>query len=308
MGDKKSRMRKWYDFYIDNLWLGIFVPALSSAWLVLLQFFGSQWSFVDERGVWNTPGKIITVLFVFLHIVFSVVKSFADKKNKTTGEREQIMTEQEKQKSIQGQRVYRTLLEELNGASQAKLAYLEKNISKSNEETFDFVQASTSKEHIRELLNRIQSMVSEISDLEKSKIGLSVIILRNSKSWDWLEDINIDDDLSIDELIDNQNTAARHIIDKKAQCIFWPDKRRGIEAQQFIASEYDKEHGSMGSIYCKDISIEETRAILTITTYGGQICDQDDSHKKTIFSRTIMPKFETQLKIEISLLQMAHVI
>jgi len=69
----------------------------------------------------------------------------------------------------------------------------------------------------------------------------------------------------------------------------------------------DAQYDGVGSIICRDISIghdseKHVRAILSITTYGQQICAAGDVESINKVRTVILPQFEARLKLELSLL------
>ena len=292
--NKPSTIRKIYEFSMKEWWLSSLLFTMSSIWFILLQFFGSQWALIDINGILSSSGKKWTWTFIIINVLGSVLRTVADRKDT--------------KKKSSGQYILQQLISKLNNAKSTKLDRYKKGIFTDNAE-FDFESIVSPQAQIHTLLENIRSIVSGLSGTEDSKIGLS-ILHHDGVKWDWLDKINIDNDLNIDVLLENSNSTIRHIIDGKKQCIFWPDKQAGKESNMFIPSQTDEQYGLLGSIYCKDISIKDSngdaviKAILSITTYGNQICKQNDESEKSRFVADIMPEFELRLKVELCLLKM----
>jgi len=83
-----------------------------------------------------------------------------------------------------------------------------------------------------------------------------------------------------------------------------------MDKNEYVFSQCDEQYNNIGSIYCKDISIKDKegnaviKAILSVTTYGNQICGQEDKSGISRFVADIMPEFELRLKVELCLLYM----
>jgi len=294
MAYTESLQRRAYDFSVSKWWVSSLFLTMASIWFILLQFFGRNWGLVDNTGVLSRSGKIFTCIFIFINIAASVLKTLGDR----------IDTD----KKSRGQYILTNLISNLNGAKLTKLDRYTKALLKNSTE-FDFEDTVSPKEQIHVLLESIRNMVSCVSDTEESKIGLSILFY-NGNDWTWLDKINIENDLDIEELVNNTNSSIRHIIDGKKQLIFWPDKRVGKEKNEYISGQCDELYNNLGSIYCKDIGIKDEKgndiitAILSVTTYGNQICGQENEIDKSRFVADIMPEFELQLQVELCLLYM----
>jgi hypothetical protein len=291
---RASLKRRLHDFSVNKWWFSSFLFTLSSIWFILLQFFGKQWSFIDEKGVLSQSGVYLTWVFIVVNVVCSILKTLADKKDA--------------EKKSSGHYILRHLVSNLKIAKLAKFDRYNKGILE-DAAVFDFERIVSPKEQIHTLLESIRSMISSFSDTEESKIGLS-ILLYNDDKWSWLDKINIDDDLDIDSIKNDPNSTARHIIDDEELYIFWPDKQEGVRHHKYVPSPRDEQYNNLGSIYCKDISINDysgkdvIKVILTVTTYGNLICDPDDESIKSRFVGDIMPEFELRLRVELCLLKM----
>jgi hypothetical protein len=289
-----SIIRKIYDFSVNKWWFSSFLFTISSIWFILLQFFGKQWSFIDEKGVLSQSAIFWTWVLIVVNVVCSVLKTLADKKDT--------------EKKSSGQYILKKLLSNLYNAKLTKLNRYNKGVLEDAAE-FDFGGIVSPREQIHTLMESIRNMVSGLSDTEESKIGLGILFYEDNK-WNWLDKINIDNDLDIDGIINNHNSTASHIIDDKKLFIFWPDKRVGEKNHEYVPSPCDVQYNNIGSIYCKNISINDDdgkniiKAILCITTYGNQICSQNDESAKSRFVADIMPEFELRLKVELCLLNM----
>ncbi|MCL1812609.1 MAG: hypothetical protein FWG29_03715 [Treponema sp.] len=290
-----SIKRKLYDISINNWWLPSFFFTISSIWFIILQFFGKQWSLIDEKGVINQNGKILTWFFILINVVCSILKTLADKKDM--------------KKKSDGHFILKQLLSKLNNTNSTKLERYTKAVLGNWHTENGFEKFVSPREQIHTLLESVRSVINELSDTEDSNIALSILYYDVNK-WIWLDKININNGLGIEKLINESNSTVSNIIKNKKQYIFWPDKREGMKYNEYIPGPSDEEYGNLGSIYCRDISIKNAngesiiKSVLSISTYGNFICNQNNDIEKSRFVADIMPEFELRLKVELCLLHM----
>jgi len=92
---------------------------------------------------------------------------------------------------------------------------------------------------IEVILGIIQSFIDKITGMGKNNIGISLIIKTNFNSqilhenWELLSSLNVEHDLSINDLLSDQNSTIRHLIDERRPYIFWPDKYDGYKRQEY---------------------------------------------------------------------------
>ena len=131
--------------------------------------------------------------------------------------------------------------------------------------------------------------------------------------WNWLYTINVAHDITLDKLLGDPNSSARHVIDGSSNCIFYPDKRVGDRAKQYVPGLLDEQFDGIGSIICRDISLARDsrkymQAVFSVTTYGQQICTEGDTEAISKIKSLILPCFETRLRLELSLLYVKDVL
>ena len=164
------------------------------------------------------------------------------------------------------------------------------------------------------VLENLQIVLSQISNIYRRDIGLSLIYKTdNNPLWQWLFAVNIPPDYELDlkELISNPQTTARQIIDGKTNLIFFPDKRIGVQRHQYITGKRDLLNGGVGSILCKNITLETNeksiQAILSISTYGLQLCDTNDYDMVQQITSIVLPAFEQRIQLELASLYIKKV-
>ena len=79
-----------------------------------------------------------------------------------------------------------------------------------------------------------------------------------------------------------------------------------MKSPQYVPGLKDRSFGTIGSVLCCDLSIGKpdrcVHAVLSITTYGKQLCDKDDARASHKIENFIVPTFEKRLKTELALL------
>jgi hypothetical protein len=170
-----------------------------------------------------------------------------------------------------------------------------------------FVEITKSKEQVVSLMDELNICLHKITGIRRENIGISIIYKYDcDKKWDWYYKINISGGLTIKDILENNNSTARQIIDGKTNLVFYTDKTIGINDGKYVPDIKDKSLNNSGSILSKDISIitdnsSSIRAILSITTYGEMICNESDELTKKNLLDYVLPSFETRLKIELCL-------
>jgi len=157
------------------------------------------------------------------------------------------------------------------------------------------------------IFKNIQFSLAQISGIHPDDIGLSIIYTTDrGKDWQWVHTKNIENDLPLEVLVNNKLTTVKNIIDSNVDLLFFPDKRIAITKKKYFSSKRDQPYNSVGSILCKDINIIDQkqllplRAILSISTYGKQLCEYDDLDSIRKIQYLILPTFEQRLKLELA--------
>lgn len=302
MGDK-SIARKIYNYFIQHWFITALILILPTYYLILAETVGKNIGLVAQNNNLTTLGMGIFWPIFIVSLSFALVKSYIDKYN-------------EKIKN-NGQYILQKMLSSVNSIVSIKqqrfCEYVAEHHGKNNLDPFS--QITQPKRQIRSILENIQICLSEIFDIKREDIGLSIIYKFDTPSnsnWRYLHTMNISNDLNLNELISNPNTTARQIMDGKNQSLFFPDKRIGVNETKFVPGLKDKPHNNVGSIICRDISVDHEEifvsAVLSITTYGQQICEAKDIYSRYRVENILLPPFETRLRLELSLLYIKNLI
>ncbi len=288
-------------FFIQRWIISTLILTLSSHWLIFIKYAGDKVGMADSTGKLTTLGFLITTVFFLSSLLFALLKTAADKYN-------------EKAKT-RGGFILQRLLESINFVTKKKmqrfLKYVDDNFS--NLDIHPFGEITKPREQINSLLENIQVTLSQIFGLDRDKISVSVLYQSpESDEWEVLDSININNELDIDELINNPNTTLRQVIDRKSNSIFLPDKRVAHTRKQYVYAPLDEQFENIGSIFCSDISVgsdkKRMNAIISISTYGKQLCletDKDAIHK---IQNIIIPTFESRLRLELALFYIKEIL
>ena len=276
--------RRIYNYFIRHWIISSLLMTVPAYWFIFIESQGKNIGLIDNQGAFtNLALTIFWVLFA-LSFVYSFLKSASDK------------YDEDGKKS--GQIVLGKMLEGINTAKQRKLRrynnYIEDNFG--NKSVSAFTEIEDPADQIASILENIQISLSEIFGIRRDDIGLSIIYRYNfDEEWGWLCTINIENDLRLDGLINNENTSARQIIDGKESHIFFPDKNIGFENRKYVQGKKDKSYNGVGSIICRDISIRNShvfvQAVLSITTYGQQLCETSDNEAIMKIEQVLLPCF-----------------
>jgi len=220
MANKAKWYRRFYDFFVRKWFITSIFFSLSSLWFLLLQFWGRNLSLVNAEGKLTSEASGISLVLIIINVLFSIIKTYSDKRNED-GKRK-------------GHTILSKVLDELCAEKKIKLSRYINGITSYAAET-DKITIIDPGTQISEILGTIQSLIDKITGMGKNNIGISLIIKTNSTSqvlhenWECLSSLNIDDDLSINDLLLDQNSTVRHLIDEEKPCIFWPDKYDGYK-------------------------------------------------------------------------------
>ena len=199
------------------------------------------------------------------------------------------------------------MLEGVNAVTSKKLESYRRFIEDRREDSPPLDLAINPAAQVDSLLENIQLVLARIFDIERHRFGLSILYTHASRpDWSRLASMNVADDMDVSVLIGNPSTTARQIIDGKERSIFFPDKRTAVQQNQYVPDLRDKSFNTIGSVFCSDVSIGKTerhvQAVLSVTTYGKQLCAEDDYEAIDRIKNMIMQPFEEFLKTELALL------
>ncbi len=298
---RETLPRAIYDYFIKHWFAAALLLTLSSYWFVILRIVGKDWDLINTDGSLTLFANIITWPLFGLSVIFAILKTKADQYNE--------------QAKNNGQYVLEHIMQGVNAAKSAKLRrfcqYIEANHTSGD--LYAFRDITQPRVQIEKLLENLQITLSEIFGISRDDIGLSIIYrFDKSVEWRWLYAMNTTDDLDLGTLVNNNETSVRQVIDDKLHSVFYPDKRIGIVEHKYLPGAKDRHFNNVGSVLCRDLSIwqekRNIRAILSITTYGKQLCEDGDRDSLNKIENLIVSAFTTRLQLELSLLYIKEVL
>jgi hypothetical protein len=296
---KKRLLRRLYDYFVEHWVISSLISTVPIFLFLFVQIFGNNVGIINQGTLTPSASLILYPIF-FVSAVFSWLMAVADRYD-------------EKAKK-DGQFIYSLLLDCVNNIKETKLRRFTNyiNANKTRRGINPFFEITQPRDQLESVLENIRIALSKMADITRDNIGLSIMYKTDENaSWKWLHRINIGNDLSLDNLINNPSSAVRQIIDKKTGLIFFPDKRVGLEHNAYILGDKDKASNNIGSIICKDISVNTDnciQAILCITSYGCQLCDSKDFETREKIIQVLLPVFERRIQLEVALLYIKEVI
>lgn len=267
-----------------------------SAWFTFVQVFGRSFDLVFADGTVRIRTIAISILMLVAYIPVIIVKSIKDKN---------------KAESLDNnQKLFDRILSSTNEICYKKYERFSKYISDNYNSKIvkPFFEITQPKTQIDLIIEGMKKCFAGILGLDEKQIGISLItnIDVDSKHWSWFSRIKSDGGLKLSELTTNVSTSTYQIISGAESIIFYPDKKVAISLNKYYPDSIDKINGSIGSILCKRLEVGEegktyVQAILSITTYGKQMCSQNDENSKRTILNELLPPFEERIKLELSL-------
>lgn len=262
------------------------VVTVPTWFFAVLQFKGQALGLLTPEGALTSlANKCFWGSFAF-SCVYATFKSRAD------------FTDRLRKKS--GQDVLQTLLECTNNITIVNLNSCLEWIKKHPSGVTHICDVCQPHIQLKHMLDEVEIALSSLFGLPRGDIGLSILFLDSRDQWEFFCAKSIDNDLDIDSIIKKPNSTINYLITTCAHSVFFPDKRIGISENRYIPGARDRENDNVGSIICRDISVHSHKAILSITTYGKQLCDQDDIETKSKIETAIIPPFEVRIKLALA--------
>ncbi len=294
-----SLLRKIYNYFIEHWVISAFISTAPAFVFTFTEFFGVNFGLKDINGALTLRALIILWPLFIVSLLFSFAMALADKYDEFAKQN--------------GQYVLSRTIQSLDEIKHKKLKrftrYIEQNHGKTGLTPFRDITQPTFQ--LESILENLQYTMSDIFGIRHNDIGIS-LMYRTDKdsSWRWLYTSNIESDLSIEEIINDPHTTARQIIDGKTSSLFFPSKRTAVVAGQYVSSSKDAANRMIGSIICRDIGIGTPRyvnAVLSMSTYGKQICLENDEDAIFKIEELLLPSFERRIQLELALLYIKDV-
>jgi len=297
---KKSFYRRLYDWFIEHWFISACLSSGSAAVFLFVEVLGET-SKITVNGVLQPVlfwiAVVIFIISTAYNFLFAAVTNYDNKLKEN------------------GQSILNRIIESVDAIKDTKLrrftAYITENHGKKIPTPFfDITQPV---DQIESILENLQDTLADIFGLQRNEISLSVIYHtdQNPSKWQWLYTFNMANDWELETLINNSSSTIRQIIDGKTSSLFFPNKATAIKLGKYLPGPKDESHNYSGSILCRDISIDSKKcvqAILNISTFGRQLCAENDIDTKQKIENLLLPSFERRIKLELALLYIKNVI
>jgi hypothetical protein len=286
-------VRRAYDFLTEHWVLSALILSIPSELYAVFQIAGTGIGLVGANGRMTGWGHAIFWPALVLSFGVLLYKTRADKYDDRSKSNAQF--------------VLQRVLDSVNAATAKKLArfteYIERH--RADEALSPFLEITQPKAQIENIIENIQVALGEIAGIPRSDIGVGLLFRLGGNEWSWLHSVNTEHDLPLETLLKDSRTSIRQIIDGHAFTLFFADKRDGAGQGKYLPGPRDAASNGIGSILCRDISLgprDCLQAILSVTTYGNQLCDVHSAGTQHAIETLVMPSFESRLRLELSLL------
>lgn len=292
-----SFLRKLYDFFNKHWLVSALIASMSGAWFSIVKFIKPPF-IVDAADNLTLLGHWVTWPVFGVSVFFIVMKSYGDRRNELL--------------KTSGYVVSSTLLQCVNSVTKYKLdrfyEFIRQNYS--NQEALPFKEITQPKKQIRSILEYIQVALSEIFGIDRDDITLCVLY-KDSENADWafLERINVSSSLGVRELTTNRRSTFYRLMHSEGGSVFYPSKVDAINRSEYLPSPKDSVYNNIGSVFVCDISMKNDSgkddvfsAVLCVSTFGKQLCDEKDDDAITKIKTKIIPVFESRIRLEMALL------
>jgi hypothetical protein len=289
-----SILRKTYDYFIKHWVLSALISTAPAFIFTFTEFFGKDFGLIDQNGAFTHIAKIILWPSFVISLIFSFVMALADKRDEYAKQNGQIILS----------RIIQSLDEIKHKKLKRFIRYIDQNHNKANLSPFNDITQPISQ--LESILENFQYTLAEIFGIRHNDIGISLMYHTNKdRTWKWLYTTNIEGDLSLNEITENPISTAHDIITGQTSSIFYPSKKSAASQGKYVPSSKDHAHRMIGSIICRDISIstnEYVKAIFSVSTYGKQICLENDEDAIFKVEQVLLPSFERRIQLELALL------
>lgn len=287
-------LRNTYEWLNLHWRFSAFLSTIPGLWFIFIELLAQNIVlFRDEDGKLTQFGISLSIAIFVVFAVYSFLKAFGDNYIVYT--------------RLEGQKVLGTLFQALSV-----------NVIRKYGEYQDYIERATRKRRnplrrvekpqsqITNLAFSIQSSFSRLFDIPEDQISVSIAIKSpGTGHWEWFRRINADNDSSLEELLANPTSSFFQIVNHIKSYVFYPRKVDGENAREYFPSPLDQQYDLIGSIICRDVSVESRNrcleGVLSVSTYGVEICDPDDEETIQKINTLVLPGFENLLRLELAI-------
>ncbi len=289
-----SIFRKLYDYFIKHWILSALVSTAPTFIFTFTEIFGTNFGLKDKFGALTNLAQLILWPSFVISFVFSFVMALADKRDEYAKQNGQIILS----------RIIQSLDEIKHKKLKRFIRYIEQNQKNTN--LLPFKDITQPIAQLESILENFQYTLADIFGIKHNDIGISLMYHTDKDpSWKWLYTTNIEGDLTLNEIIENPSSTAHDIMVNQTSSRFFPSKKSAASQGKYVPSSKDHAHRMIGSIICRDISIgpnNYVKAIFSVTTYGKQICLENDEDAIFKVEQVLLPSFERRIQLELALL------
>jgi len=289
--------RSIYNTITEHIFIAFFISTIPAMWLTAVELLGPVLGFYIDKTPYLKPFITVTV-FISLGvcIVYNFLKGVGDKYN-----------------LVIHRRGINVLTKLIAGVNQAKINKYFNLINFIKRKTGDFFcQNLGPAEQILYLLEHIRTPLAEIFGIAHEQIGLRVLYkFTQDAKWDIVRTVNIENELTLKEIITNHETTEMQLFRSKKATIFFPDKRIAHANNQYFYGPKDHGKGEIGSILCHEVSIKRSKtyvkAAFSMISYGKQLCKTDDLESKSKIINLVLPTIANRIKVELATLYISEI-
>lgn len=285
--------RSIYDFSKKHIIIYAIFISLPSIYFPILEYYGLKFGLTNMNKELTKGGSLLTIFLMLSSLFLVLFRLIADKYDSEITEN--------------GKLVLGKLLNIVNQSRENKYHYYKSFITDTSK--ISICKHMAPANEINRALNQFRNMLSDITGIVKNNIGISVYYKYRSQSFLRISTDNIDSD--IDKIVNKPGSTISYMRTNDISKVFFPNKKVGISKKQYIRGSKDEANDSIGSIYCEKIRIGDSQApfvesYLVITTYGYQICSENDKNTQNKFEEIIIPVLKDQIRVELTKLYISE--
>lgn len=283
---------KVHDWSLRHWIYSTLLSTLPAIWFTVMQISGKQLKLINNEGEVHGFSLIFFWILILVSFFYSLVLAYKESDKARKMINAHILLD----------KVGSSIDKVCAKKTERFIDYIRQNSKKTI--TSPFHEITKPKIQVDILIDELNLCLSEILGMKRNEIGISIIYKKDGdRKWEWLHKIHLSNKTNIRDITDDPSSTARQIIDGKSRYLLIPSKSKAISDGSYKSKSND----TPGSIICRDISVEfdghkYLNAILSITTYGKEICNADTLEIVKENLNVLLTSFETRLKLELSLL------
>jgi len=280
-------MEKGFVELFDSTWAKIIFPAFPPLWFSFFAIFAPSYEIFFVQGRLTLLAIILNII-VFFIIVFYIFATIY------------CQNEKDKQR-IASERVYMSILQNLDDAN----TFLRNKQTNALFEREDSNYVSDYQSNINVLLMLLVKCFSEVTQIDKSKFVASYFYRFKNDKWRIINSDGKHKGLDVSILKEPSSVVAQLILEDST--IFYPSKEEAHKNGKYFVDKRDEEQKGifncpMGSIFGINWSISNQisdddiilSSIITVATYGEEICSKEDIITKKVIVEHILKMFGNQ--------------